>query len=93
MLLFAADDISRRHFQMHFCLGALRVKHSWGRFDLGSVSVIIAKDIVVFTKAYRHADRQADFFFYFKVTQPHKTAPNNKPVHIFTRVIHYHLCI
>ena len=24
--LFAADDISRRHFQMHFFLGALRVK-------------------------------------------------------------------
>ena len=25
--LFAADDFSRRHFQMHFFLGALRVKH------------------------------------------------------------------
>ena len=25
-LLFAADDFSRRHFQMHFFLGALRVK-------------------------------------------------------------------
>ena len=25
MLLFAADDISRRHIQMHFFLGALRV--------------------------------------------------------------------
>ena len=24
--LFAADDFSRRHFQMHFFLGALRVK-------------------------------------------------------------------
>ena len=24
---FAADDFSRRHFQMHFFLGALRVKH------------------------------------------------------------------
>ena len=24
---FAADDISRRHFQMHFFLGALRVKY------------------------------------------------------------------
>ena len=24
--LFAADDLSRRHFQMHFFLGALRVK-------------------------------------------------------------------
>ena len=23
--LFAADDLSRRHFQMHFFLGALRV--------------------------------------------------------------------
>ena len=23
---FAADDFSRRHFQMHFSLGALRVK-------------------------------------------------------------------
>ena len=26
--LFAADDFSRRHFQMHFFLGALRVKHA-----------------------------------------------------------------
>ena len=26
MQIFAADDISRRHFQMHFFLGALRVK-------------------------------------------------------------------
>ena len=26
MQLFAADDFSRRHFQMHFFLGALRVK-------------------------------------------------------------------
>ena len=26
--LFAADDFSRRHFQMHFFLGALRVKKS-----------------------------------------------------------------
>ena len=26
--LFAADDFSRRHFQMHFFLGALRVKCS-----------------------------------------------------------------
>ena len=26
--LFAADDLSRRHFQMHFFLGALRVKIS-----------------------------------------------------------------
>ena len=25
--LFAADDFSRRHFQMHFFLGALRVKY------------------------------------------------------------------
>ena len=25
--LFAADDFSRRHFQMHFFLGALRVKN------------------------------------------------------------------
>ena len=25
-VLFAADDFSRRHFQMHFFLGALRVK-------------------------------------------------------------------
>ena len=25
--LFAADDFSRRHFQMHFFLGALRVNH------------------------------------------------------------------
>ena len=25
---FAADDFSRRHFQMHFFLGALRVKNS-----------------------------------------------------------------
>ena len=25
--LFAADDGSRRHFQMHFFLGALRVNH------------------------------------------------------------------
>ena len=25
--LFAADDFSRQHFQMHFFLGALRVKH------------------------------------------------------------------
>ena len=24
--LFAADDFSRRHFQMHFFLGALRIK-------------------------------------------------------------------
>ena len=24
---FAADDFSRRHFQMHFFLGALRVKY------------------------------------------------------------------
>ena len=24
--LFAADDFSRRHFQLHFFLGALRVK-------------------------------------------------------------------
>ena len=24
--LFAADDFTRRHFKMHFCLGALRVK-------------------------------------------------------------------
>ena len=24
--VFAADDFSRRHFQMHFFLGALRVK-------------------------------------------------------------------
>ena len=24
--LFAADDFSRRHFQMHFFLGSLRVK-------------------------------------------------------------------
>ena len=28
--LFAADDFSRRHFQMHFFLGALRVKLHWG---------------------------------------------------------------
>ena len=26
--LFAADDFNRRHFQMHFFLGALRVKRS-----------------------------------------------------------------
>ena len=26
MQLFAADDFSRRHFQMHFFLGVLRVK-------------------------------------------------------------------
>ena len=26
--LFEADDFSRRHFQMHFFLGALRVKSS-----------------------------------------------------------------
>ena len=25
--LFAADDFSRRHFQMHFFLGALNVKY------------------------------------------------------------------
>ena len=25
--LFAADDFSRRHFQMHFFLGALRVNY------------------------------------------------------------------
>ena len=28
--LFAADDFSRRHFQMHFFLGALRV-NIWSR--------------------------------------------------------------
>ena len=27
--LFAADDFGRRHFQMHFFLGALRVKTWW----------------------------------------------------------------
>ena len=27
--LYAADDFSRRHFQMHFFLGALRVKVLW----------------------------------------------------------------
>ena len=27
LLLFTADDFSRRHFQMHFFLGALRVKY------------------------------------------------------------------
>ena len=26
-MLFATDDFSRRHFQMHFFLGALRVKY------------------------------------------------------------------
>ena len=26
--LFAADNFSRRHFQMHFFLGALRVKNN-----------------------------------------------------------------
>ena len=26
---FAADDFSRRHFQMHFFLGALRVKRAY----------------------------------------------------------------
>ena len=26
---FAADDFSRRHFQMHFFLGALRVKRDY----------------------------------------------------------------
>ena len=33
--LFAADDFSRQHFQMHFVLGALRVKrkpHFWKGF-------------------------------------------------------------
>ena len=31
--LFAADDFSRRHFQMHFFLGALRVKDAvFGNF-------------------------------------------------------------
>ena len=29
MQLFAADDFSRGHFQMHFFLGALRVKGCW----------------------------------------------------------------
>ena len=28
--LFAADDLSRRHFQMHFFLGALRVNNLYG---------------------------------------------------------------
>ena len=28
--LFAADDFNRRHFQMHFVIGALRVNlHMW----------------------------------------------------------------
>ena len=26
VVMFAAEDFSRRQFQMHFCLGALRVK-------------------------------------------------------------------
>ena len=29
--LFAADDFSRPHFQMHFFLGALRVKNNFGQ--------------------------------------------------------------
>ena len=53
--LFAADDFSRRHFQMHFFLGALRVKViSWsihyafngcnlrvGKFDVSASNMII----------------------------------------------------
>ena len=31
--LFAADDFSRRHFQMHFFLGALRVKIHASRYE------------------------------------------------------------
>ena len=31
---FAADDFSRRHFQMHFFPGALRVKHGLSYFIL-----------------------------------------------------------
>ena len=38
--LFAADDFSRRHFQMHLFLGALRVK-----FDLTNKHYLLKKTI------------------------------------------------
>ena len=37
--LFAADDFSRRHFQMHFFLGVLRVSFTGQMFALDSVVV------------------------------------------------------
>ena len=32
--IFEADDFSRRHFQMRFFLGALRVNHFYGFFNV-----------------------------------------------------------
>ena len=36
--LFAADDFSRRHFQMHFFLGALRVNALIARFRYNNLN-------------------------------------------------------
>ena len=52
--LFAADDFSRRHFQMHFFLGALRVKVSEVAFS--TIKYFIYKYLIMHVHWYIFKD-------------------------------------
>ena len=48
--LFAADNFSRRHFRMHFFLGALKVKMGPDAFEWHGKDRVVQKD--QFTDAF-----------------------------------------
>ena len=65
--LFAADDFSRRHFQMHFFLGALRVKSISSILGLLKTFFFLLNPFTAIYKCTQYAEGKYGFFDYIMV--------------------------